>query len=101
MFPEYPEGKIVEMMILLQQNRTQIGMFRPIRMDHTNCLQVVMKTISFQNLELAPNGSKQTDVREDHSYRDCKERGVGRSTITVAVQFHEMKSPCRVYVFSP
>jgi hypothetical protein len=24
--------------------RTQIGMFRPIRMDHTNCLQVAIKT---------------------------------------------------------
>jgi hypothetical protein len=27
--------------------RTQIGMFRPIRMDHTNCLQVAIKTIQF------------------------------------------------------
>ena len=25
--------------------RTQIGMFRPIRMDHTNCLQVAIKTL--------------------------------------------------------
>jgi hypothetical protein len=25
----------------------QIGMFRPIRVDHTNCLQVVIKTHSF------------------------------------------------------
>jgi hypothetical protein len=25
--------------------RTQIGMFRPIRMDHTNCLQVAIKSI--------------------------------------------------------
>jgi hypothetical protein len=24
--------------------RTQIGMFRPIRMDHTNCLQLAIKT---------------------------------------------------------
>ncbi len=24
---------------------TQIGMFRPIRMDHTNCLQVAIKSI--------------------------------------------------------
>jgi hypothetical protein len=24
--------------------RTQIGMFRPIRLDHTNCLQVAIKT---------------------------------------------------------
>jgi hypothetical protein len=27
--------------------RTQIGMFRPIRMDHTNCLQVAIKSIQF------------------------------------------------------
>jgi hypothetical protein len=27
--------------------RTQIGMFRPIRMDHTNCLQVAIKTLQF------------------------------------------------------
>jgi hypothetical protein len=30
------------------RHRTQIGMFRPIRMDHTNCLQVAIKTIQFQ-----------------------------------------------------
>ena len=29
------------------QNWTQIGMFRPIRMDHTNCLQVAIKTLQF------------------------------------------------------
>ena len=28
-------------------HRTQIGMFRPIRMDHTNCLQVAIKTLQF------------------------------------------------------
>jgi hypothetical protein len=28
--------------------RTQIGMFRPIRMDHTNCLQVAIKTLQFR-----------------------------------------------------
>ena len=27
--------------------RIQIGMFRPVRVDHTNCLQVVIKTHSF------------------------------------------------------
>ncbi len=26
---------------------TQIGMFRPIRMDHTNCLQVAIKSIQY------------------------------------------------------
>ncbi len=29
------------------RHRIQIGMFRPIRLDHTNCLQVVIKTHSF------------------------------------------------------
>ena len=29
------------------RHRTQIGMFRPIRMDHTNCLQVAIKSIQF------------------------------------------------------
>ena len=30
------------------EKRTQIVMFRPIRMDHTNCLQVAIKTHSFK-----------------------------------------------------
>ena len=30
------------------RHRTQIGMFRPIRMDHTNCLQVAIKTLQIQ-----------------------------------------------------
>jgi len=29
------------------RHRTQIGMFRPIRFDHTNCLQVAIKSIQF------------------------------------------------------
>ncbi len=33
------------------RHRTQIDMFRPIRMDHTNCLQVAIKTLqSFPRL---------------------------------------------------
>ncbi len=28
-------------------HRIQIGMFRPIRLDHTNCLQVAIKTFMF------------------------------------------------------
>jgi hypothetical protein len=28
-------------------HRIEIGMFRPIRVDHTNCLQVDIKTYSF------------------------------------------------------
>ncbi len=30
------------------RHRTQIGMFRPIRMVHTNCLQVAIKTLQYQ-----------------------------------------------------
>ena len=30
------------------RHRTQIGMFRPIRMDHTNCLQVAIKTLQIK-----------------------------------------------------
>ena len=32
------------------RHRTQIGMFRPIRMDHTNCLQVAIKTLQFNSI---------------------------------------------------
>jgi hypothetical protein len=32
------------------RHRIQIGMFRPIRVDHTNCLQVAIKTHSFNPL---------------------------------------------------
>ena len=31
----------------VEHDRIQIGMFRPIRVDHTNCLQVTIKTHSF------------------------------------------------------
>ena len=32
------------------RHRTQIGMFRPIRIDHTNCLQVAIKSIQFNSV---------------------------------------------------
>ena len=36
----------MEKLILIgPECRTQIDMFRPIRMDHTNCLQVAIKSI--------------------------------------------------------
>jgi hypothetical protein len=45
------------------RHRTQIGMFRPIRMDHTNCLQVAIKTLQFLDCkeqgQRAPSGRKQ------------------------------------------
>ncbi len=34
---------------------TQIGMFRPIRMDHTNCLQVAIKSIQIQIVNFNTN----------------------------------------------
>jgi hypothetical protein len=36
------------------RHRIQIGMFRPIRVDHTNCLQVAIKTHSFIRKLLYP-----------------------------------------------
>jgi hypothetical protein len=39
--------------------RTQIGMFRPIRMDHTNCLQVAIKTLQFNKYVLLMTECKQ------------------------------------------
>jgi hypothetical protein len=36
--------------------RTQISMFRPIRMDHTNCLQVAIKSIQFNSIMFSCNG---------------------------------------------
>ncbi len=35
--------------IRIGKHRTQIGMFHPIRMDHTNCLQVAIKTLQFNS----------------------------------------------------
>jgi hypothetical protein len=38
--------------------RTQIGMFRPIRIDHTNCLQVAIKSIQIaKTLSLGPSAA--------------------------------------------
>ncbi len=43
---------------------TQIGMFRPIRMDHTNCLQVAIKSIQFNSI---PNTTTSPlGTRPDH-----------------------------------
>ncbi len=51
------------------RHRTQIGMFRPIRMDHTNCLQVAIKThkynFFFSPLLLTPRGCNWRDSCED------------------------------------
>ena len=35
--------------------RIQIGMFRPIRFDHTNCLQVAIKSIQFNSKNVDPD----------------------------------------------
>jgi hypothetical protein len=39
------------------RHRIQIGMFRPIRVDHTNCLQVVIKTDSIGPVSLSKDGN--------------------------------------------
>jgi hypothetical protein len=36
------------------RHRIQIDMFRPIRMDHTKCLQVAVKTLQFRNYSSPP-----------------------------------------------
>jgi hypothetical protein len=41
-------------------SRTQIGMFRPIRMDHTNCLQVAIKTLQFNSHDQSARMQKNT-----------------------------------------
>jgi hypothetical protein len=50
-----------------------IGMFRPIRLDHTNCLQVAIKT---QSSDISRNGDQQGD--DESSIGDllyeCKKR---------------------------
>jgi hypothetical protein len=44
------EGLHADLSVSVQtlKERIQIGMFRPIRVDHTNCLQVAIKTHSFK-----------------------------------------------------
>ena len=58
----------------------QIGMFRPIRMDHTNCLQVAIKTHSFRirNARLA----------KPHSYK------VGDSVL-LSTKHVNLHLPCK------
>ena len=50
---------------LLMQSRTQIGMFRPIRMDHTNCLQVAIKTLQFNSRVKSIQGFYSESERDD------------------------------------
>jgi hypothetical protein len=47
-------------------HRTQIGMFRTIRMDHTNCLQVGIKTLQ----SIIPEGDAREVRKERHGRRD-------------------------------
>jgi hypothetical protein len=44
---EHPQFGFAAPGLILRQ-RFQIGASRPIRVDHTNCLQVVIKTLSFR-----------------------------------------------------
>ena len=54
------------------RRRTQIGMFRPIRMDHTNCLQVAIKTFHFICVAFLTRSDMSGLTQED----------VGRSYVT-------------------
>ena len=45
------------------RHRTQIGMFRPIRMDHTNCLQVAIKTSSSSKRTRTHHETRYTGAR--------------------------------------
>ena len=51
------------------RNRIQIGIFRPIRVDHTNCLQVAIKTHSSSETDQT---DRQTEAKTD------MRRGSGR-----------------------
>jgi hypothetical protein len=51
LFFEKEKGIFVVTQMKGIRHRTQIGMFRPIRMDHTNCLQVAIKSIQFKGTE--------------------------------------------------
>jgi hypothetical protein len=48
---EHPQCGFAAPGLILRQ-RFQIGVFRPIRVDHTNCLQVDIKTHSFKESTL-------------------------------------------------
>jgi hypothetical protein len=43
---------VMMLLIIVMVCRIQIGMFRPIRVDHTNCLQVAIKTHSFRGVQI-------------------------------------------------
>ncbi len=43
---------------LILRQRFQIGMFRPIRLDHTNCLQVAIKTHSFIHVKTTTDNDR-------------------------------------------
>jgi hypothetical protein len=47
-------------------HRIQIDMFRPIRVDHTNCLQVVIKTHSSLEIKMRST-EKSTNVMEEYT----------------------------------
>jgi hypothetical protein len=48
-------------------DRTQIGMFRSIRMDHTNCLQVAIKTLHWKINTFTQAHYLSTQPRETHT----------------------------------
>jgi hypothetical protein len=62
------------------RHRTQIGMFRPIRVDHTNCLQVAIKTHSFIQLESVSRGDRCT---RDATLKEIHGMGTRRYVLSV------------------
>jgi hypothetical protein len=67
------------------ESRTQIGMFRPIRMDHTNCLQVAIKSIQFNDAEIARLHKALQDANAVSIEHTQLKKDVGRLTAQVAL----------------
>jgi hypothetical protein len=70
---EHPRCGFAASVLILRQ-RIQIGMFRPIRLDHTNCLQVAIKTQSSVT-ELQQSKSSTCQIL-NRFFRQCPRRFV-------------------------
>jgi hypothetical protein len=60
-------------------------MFRPIRMDHTNCLQVAIKTLQFTNAHLCSRMMTYADVHEE------AQAAVGAANTNVGIVCNRMR----------
>jgi hypothetical protein len=67
-------------------------MFRPIRMDHTNCLQVAIKTLQFREADTAP-----VDIGDTQPARTMP-RGRHRacSVLSVSVEAADIERDARL-----